>query len=237
MVLIADLAQASPRPAWSGYDANCYIIEQIQVDNSGNFLAAPTENIDAPWDGSNFQFGFYIYEPISGKMIGYYPASGSGITWDNTAQTVTFGINSATQSSLNAITATISSMAPTVNLGVSRSLVTATNATGFQVSSTQISSVNYSVSTSTTATIGGASGVNVYLEVAATNSTTPSAWTVVGTVSTGQNITLAIVLQSVQTNTLQISGIIPAGYFARIRYATTGTASASYVAGEETLSL
>lgn len=235
--IVTASASAAVRPSWSGYDANCYIIEQIQVDNSGNFLAAPTENIDAPWDsvGGTFQRGFYIYEPVSGKMIGYSAASGSGLTWDDTLQTVTLGLNTPTKTYVDAAVAGVTPSAPTINAGVTRSLVTATSSTGFQVSATKTSIVNYSVSTSTTATIGGASSVTAYLEVAATNSTTPSAWTIVSQVNNGQTITLAVILQSVQTNCAVLSGTIPAGYYARVRYAATGTSSATYSSGEETI--
>lgn len=117
----------------------------------------------------------------------------------------------------------------------SRSLTTSTGATGFQVSSTRDADVNYSVSTSTTATIGGASTATVILEVASTNSSTAGDWMEVGRVSNGQTITLAIALQSVQTMTGVLSGTIPAGYYAKLRSITTGTASASYASGQEVL--
>jgi len=93
--------------------------------------------------------------------------------------------------------------------------------------------VTYSISTSTTATIGGAASVTAYIEIASTNSATAGDWTAIQTTATSQTITLAVVLQSVQANTLTLSGIIPAGQYMRIRYAVTGTASAAYVNGQE----
>lgn len=124
---------------------------------------------------------------------------------------------------------------PTINNSVSRSLVTTTASTGFQISSTRQAIGRYSVSTSTTATIGGASNATVFLEVAPTNSVTPSDWVTVCKVSNQQTITLAIVLQSIQVNELQLTGTIPAGYYVRIRYTVTGTSSVSYDLGQETI--
>lgn len=115
------------------------------------------------------------------------------------------------------------------------SIVTGTGATGFQVSSTRDATVSYNIATSTTATIGGASSVILVLEMAPTNSATPTDWVEVGRFSNGQTISLAIVLQSVQTLTGNLSGIVPAGYYAKIRSITVGTASATYSSGQEVL--
>lgn len=124
---------------------------------------------------------------------------------------------------------------PTINNGVSRSIVTSTSATGFQISSTRQSRASYTIDTSTTATIGGASTATVYLETAATNSTTPSDWTIIDKISNGQTITLAIALQSVQTATLKLDANIAVGAYVRIRSANTGTSSTTYYLGQETI--
>jgi hypothetical protein len=122
----------------------------------------------------------------------------------------------------------------TFNNTASKTLVTsAAGQGGVVLDASRDAAVTYSVSTSTTATIGGASSVTVYLEIAATNSATAGDWTAIQTVSNGQTITLAIALSSVQANTLTVSGLVPAGYYIRVRYATTGTASATYVNGQE----
>lgn len=120
------------------------------------------------------------------------------------------------------------------NNTASKTLVTSPTAQGGTViDASRDAAVTYSVSTSTTATIGGASSVTVYLEIATTNSATAGDWTAIQTVSNGQTITLAITLQSVQSNTLTVSGIVPAGYYMRVRYAVAGIASASYINGQE----
>lgn len=115
----------------------------------------------------------------------------------------------------------------------SRSIVTGTGATGFQVSSTRDANVNYSLTESVTASIGSASTVTVFLEIAPTNSATASDWFEVGRCTNGQTLTLAVALQSVQTVGCQVGGYVPAGYYAKLRSVTTGTGSATFNTGQE----
>lgn len=116
-----------------------------------------------------------------------------------------------------------------------RSLVTTTASTGFQPSSTRDVLGSYSVMVSTTATIAGSATGTVFLEVAATNSTTPSAWTELSRLTNGQALSLAVTLQSVQTTAGILFGFIPAGYYARLRTQNvSGTPSFSYSSGSET---
>jgi len=119
---------------------------------------------------------------------------------------------------------------PTINDGVVRSIVTTTSSTGFQVSSTRPCSVTYPISLSTTASISGPASVLVYLETANTNSTTPSDWTTLMSVSNTQSLSLAVVLQSIQGSTVPLSWTIPAGKWVRIRSSISGTGSASILA-------
>lgn len=121
------------------------------------------------------------------------------------------------------------------NNAATRSLVTGTGATGFQVSATRDAMVGYNVTMSSTATIGGASNATVVLEICATNSATPGDWVEISRLTNGQTITLAIVLQSVQAVAGQLSGIIPAGYYAKLRTVITGTASATFNTGQEVM--
>lgn len=93
--------------------------------------------------------------------------------------------------------------------------------------------VSYFVETSITTNIGGTSTVTVFLEIASTNSATGSDWTTISKASNGNTITLAVALQSVQPQTLNINAIVPAGKYVRIRYSTAGTASATYGGGQE----
>lgn len=127
-------------------------------------------------------------------------------------------------------------VALTVTPGVSHSLVSSTSATGFQISSTKPAMAFYSVKITTTANISGGQEGEVYLETAATNSTTPSDWSTVTKVSNGQTFSLAIALQGVQPLSQVLIGMVPAGYYARLRSNNvTGTPAYSYVTGQETV--
>lgn len=118
----------------------------------------------------------------------------------------------------------------------SHSIVTGTGATGFQVSSANDANVAYSVTVAVTATIGGASSGTVVLETAATNSATPGDWTEVARFTNGQAITLAIVLQSVQTIAGELSGYVPAGSYVKLRSIdNAGSPVYTYNTGRELL--
>lgn len=113
-------------------------------------------------------------------------------------------------------------------------VTTAAAANGWQISSTRNAMATYSVNISTTATIGGASDGYVVEEVAATNSTTASDWKEISRSRNGQTISLAIVLQSVQNIGYQLMGIVPAGYYVRIRSVnTSGTPTYTFISGQE----
>lgn len=117
----------------------------------------------------------------------------------------------------------------------SRSFVTtAAAANGFQLSSTRDSVVSYAIQVSTTATIGGGAAGYVVLEIAATNSTTAGDWKEIARVSNSQTISLALALQSVQISGGSMMGMVPAGYYARLRTVTSsGTVSFTYNSGQE----
>lgn len=117
----------------------------------------------------------------------------------------------------------------------SRSLTTSTGAAGFQVSATRDAVVGYDVTLSTTATIGGAASSLVLLEIAPTNSATAGDWLEIARLSNTQTITLAAALQSVQGLGGRLSGVVPAGWYAKLRQTNTGTASATYNTGQEVL--
>lgn len=117
-----------------------------------------------------------------------------------------------------------------------RSLTTGTGATGFLVSSTRDSVVNYSASIITTATINGSTAGSIVLEICATNSATAGDWVEIGRMTNGQNITLALALSSTNTQVTQIGGVVPAGYYAKLRQITTnGTPAFSISTQQEVL--
>lgn len=117
-----------------------------------------------------------------------------------------------------------------------RSIVTGTGATGFQVSSTRDAIVNYNVTIATTATIGGSATGVIALEMASTNSATPGDWVEVGRVTNGQSISLAIALQSIQTLGQQLGCFVPAGYYLKLRSInTSGTPTYTYNSGQKVI--
>lgn len=125
---------------------------------------------------------------------------------------------------------------PAVPSSVSRSIVTGTGAVGFQPSATRNTFGNYSVTIAATATIASGASGTVVLEIAPTNSATPSDWVEVARFTNGQVISLAIVLQSVQTLAGTLNAMIPAGYYAKLRSINnTGTPTYTYNCGQEIL--
>lgn len=110
-----------------------------------------------------------------------------------------------------------------------------TGATGTQISATNDSTVRFTVSTSTTSTIGGPATSVVTLKKCITNSATEGDWTSVAILESDQTITLAIVLQSVQVVKGQLSTDLPAGWFVKLVNTGTGTHSEAFVSGEKTI--
>lgn len=102
----------------------------------------------------------------------------------------------------------------------SRSLSTSTGATGFQPSSTKDVSATYPIKVVTTATIGSPSEGYVALEISPTNSASAGSWYQIAQCGNGQNVTLAALLSSAQTTYCNVNGIIPAGYYAKLRSVT-----------------
>lgn len=118
----------------------------------------------------------------------------------------------------------------------SRSIVTGTGATGFQPSSTRNSTIRENVKVTTTASIAGNADGYVALEIAPTNSATAGDWVEMGRCGNSQALTLAITLQSVQGTTCQLTGDVPAGYYAKLRsVTTTGTVTYAFVSAQEVL--
>lgn len=122
------------------------------------------------------------------------------------------------------------------NSAPGRSLVTGTGATGFQVSSTRDAIANYSVTITTAVQIGVVTNVEGYvaLEIAPTNSATAGDWVEIGRVTQANNIALALALSSTQKGGGQIGGVIPAGYYAKLRTVnTSGTPTYALNSGQE----
>lgn len=117
----------------------------------------------------------------------------------------------------------------------SKSAVTRTLNTIFQVSSTRDAWVLYSVQITVTASIGGGQNGDVILETA-TNAGFTTGVETVSISGIGQTLTLAITLNSVQPQTQLVGGFVAQGLWARLRTVNnTGTPAFSYRAGQEVL--
>lgn len=120
----------------------------------------------------------------------------------------------------------------TINNSPNRSIVsTAAAANGWQISATRDADVRYSVTISTSISLGGVSSGYIVLEIAATNSSTASDWVEIGRVSNLQSGALVVGLTLNQTMGAPLAGTVPAGYYVRQRsvnvsgtptYATNG---------------
>lgn len=166
--------------------------------------------------------------------------SGSPITTSGsfTANLNTSGVGAGTYSGVTVTTKGIVTSGTTrsFNNAPGRSIVTGTGATGFQVSATRDAQVAASVGIVTTASIGSGQDGYIAMEVASTNSATPSDWVEIGRVRNGQTFTLAVAVQGVQTIAGDLARIIPAGYYLKYRSVNViGTPTTSWVSGQEVL--
>lgn len=122
------------------------------------------------------------------------------------------------------------------NLPPARSVsgaVVRTIGTAFQPSASRDTLAFYSVQLTVVATLTGGQNGDVILEVASDAGFTQNVRTVAIT-GLGQTYGLSISITSTQPQTAQVSGIIPAGYYARIRtVANTGSPTFAYRAGQE----
>lgn len=116
------------------------------------------------------------------------------------------------------------------------SITSACNANGWQIHASKPAMASYTVKISTTATIGGGAEGSVILKTAATNSSTAGDWVEAGRVNNAQSISLALVLQSVQTTSAPIFAMVPAGYYACLQSVTaSGSPVYTYISGQETV--
>jgi len=117
-------------------------------------------------------------------------------------------------------------VAPTYNYGVSRTI----NSSSFTPSSTKSYRVTYNVTISCTASIGSNASGKVELQYY-----NGSSWVTVNEIGNSNTVTLAIVLNSVNVQTVSVSGEFQANAQLRLVPTTTGTTTITYVRGTEIL--
>lgn len=100
----------------------------------------------------------------------------------------------------------------------------------FQPSTTRTSLVRYCVSISCALTLSGGQTGSVFLEYSADGST---GWTEAGRMTNTNAGAVIIGVAVTNTQTGQVNGIIPMGYYVRLR--STGAATITYISGQETL--
>jgi hypothetical protein len=111
--------------------------------------------------------------------------------------------------------------------------VTRTLGAIFQPNATRDVLGMYTVQMTTSASIASGQNGEVILEVASNATFTANVQTV-GIAGNSQTYTLAVALLGVQIVSGQVSGMIPAGYYARLRtVAVTGTPTFTYRTGQE----
>lgn len=117
----------------------------------------------------------------------------------------------------------------------SQSAVTRALNTAFQANTSRDVLAMYSVQCTITASISGGQACDVVLEIASDVGFTANVQTL-AIVGNGQTYTLAVALQGVQPQTMQLTGVIPSGYYARLRTVNvTGTPTFLYRGGQETV--
>lgn len=123
------------------------------------------------------------------------------------------------------------------NNAPSRSIVTTAGAAnGFQLSTTRDANVNYSVTINTSISLSGNATGYVVLEICPTNSANAGDWVEIGRTPSGQTGTLVVGLVLNQVGGGQVGGIVPSGYYARLRSVNTnGTPTYTYNSGQEVL--
>lgn len=152
-----------------------------------------------------------------------------GSTFNNTApdQTVTLTAGRGIAIAGTYPNFTISLVTPTTSIA-SRSLNS-----NFTINTTKEAIVSYSITCSVTnPLLAGSSTATVYLEYS-TNS--GSTWQLPAQNGNSSAVGVAVAIAITNSQTVTVAGTIPANALVRLRTATTGTASTTYVTGQETV--
>jgi len=168
-----------------------------------------------------------------------FSISGSPVTSSGniTANLNTSGVSAGTYKSVTVSTKGIVTGGSniTYNNTPGRSIVTvAAAANGFQISSTKDAIAHYSVTITTTVSLSGNSSGYILFEICPTNSSTASDWIEIDRVPSGQSGTLVVGLTLNQSGGGHVGGMVPTGWYARIRSVNvSGTPTYTYNSGQE----
>lgn len=166
-------------------------------------------------------------------------SQGTGITYNSSTgvisnsapdQTVTISQGAGIQvtGTYPNFTITNTSSTPTINNSVTRALNSS-----YTISATKLVEVNYSITCSVTnPLLAGVSTAVAYLEYSTNGGTS---WIIVNQTGNTSGVGLAVAVAITNTQTTTLSGMIPPNALVRIRTTTSGTASVTYVIGQETI--
>jgi hypothetical protein len=99
-----------------------------------------------------------------------------------------------------------------------------------QISTTKNCRCTYSVTVTTAVSLlTGTSSGQAFLEISANNST----WTEINRAGNTSTLTVAITVSVGATNSYNLQGDVPAGYYRRIRTTTSGGGAVAYNSGQE----
>jgi len=156
--------------------------------------------------------------------------NGTNATTTATATTSVNGLMSATdKTKLDSI------VTRSFTNNASRSIQTvAASANGWQIDASRDSLVSYSGTINTTSTLSSGQAGYIVLEIASTNSSVAANWQEIARTPDGQSNGLIVGLTMNQIGGGCVSGMVPAGYYVRLRAVnTTSTATYTYNSGQE----
>lgn len=153
-------------------------------------------------------------------------AATAPLTNSGTATSPNFSISAATTSAAGSMSAADKTKlnaypayaARSFNNSPGRSIVTVAGAAnGFQIDSARDAQVTYSVTVTGSSTLSGGASGYVALEVCPTNSATAANWVEISRGGGGQTNGLIVGLALTTVNTQSVTGMVPGGYYARLR--------------------
>lgn len=142
----------------------------------------------------------------------------------------TITINGNAQQLGNNPSFTVGTSAASYTNNATRPIVTNVNATGVQISATRATRVSYTVTHTIALTLLLTSGSSqVFLEISPTN--TSGSWVSISQAGYADGVSVAVAITKSNTNNVQ--GEVPAGWFVRLRSVTSGAGNATFTSGQE----